>query len=62
MQALDQQLADALWSVNVEAVAREANVSTKTIYRLRHKKHAPSIKTFTELMAAVARIKKAAKR
>ena len=51
------QLADLLSSVNVEDVAREANVSTKTVYRLRHKKHSPTLDTVAAIVSAVKRLK-----
>ena len=51
------QLADLLSSVNVEDVAREASVSTKTVYRLRHKKHSPTLDTVTSLVEAIKRLK-----
>lgn len=54
-----EQLAELLGTVNVEDVAREAGVSTKTIYRLRHKQHAPTLDTVAAIVAAVARVKKA---
>ena len=53
------QLAELLRSVNVEDVAREAKVSTKTIYRLRHKAHAPTLDTVEAIVAAVKRVKAA---
>lgn len=53
-----QQLADLLRTVNVEVVAREAGVSTKTVYRLRHQKHSPSLDTAARLIDAVKRIKR----
>lgn len=52
------QLADLLGTVNVEDVAREAKVSTKTIYRLRHKAHAPTLDTVAAIVAAVAKLKR----
>ena len=51
------QLADLLGKVNVEDVAREAGVSTKTIYRLRHKRNSPTLDTVADIIAAVARLK-----
>lgn len=51
------QLADLLGKVNVEDVAREAGVSTKTIYRLRHKRNSPTLDTVADIVAAVARLK-----
>lgn len=55
------QLAQMLAEVNVEAVAKEANVSTKTIYRLRHKKTSPSLDTVNAIVVAVERLKTADK-
>ncbi len=57
-----EQLADLLSGVNVDDVAREAALSTKTIYRLRHKAHAPTLDTVEKIVAAVERLKKAAKK
>ena len=54
------QLAARLMEVSVEEVAKEANVSTKTIYRLRHKKHSPRLELAERVLAAIARIKKRA--
>ena len=51
-----EQLAKLLHEVNVEDVAREASVSTKTIYRLRHSKHAPTLDTLNRILAAVQRL------
>lgn len=51
------QLAELLGTVAVEDVAREANVSTKTIYRLRHKKHSPTLDTVESILSAVKRLK-----
>ena len=51
------QLASLLSTVNVEAVAKEANVSTKTIYRLRHKTNSPTLDTVAAIVAAVKRVK-----
>lgn len=51
------QLANLLASVNVEAVAKEAKVSTKTIYRLRHQTNSPTLDTVAAIVAAVKRVK-----
>lgn len=51
-----QQLAELLGQVNVEEVAREAEVSTKTIYRLRHQKNAPTLDTVHAILQAISRI------
>lgn len=56
------QLAQLLGTVNVEDVAREARVSTKTIYRLRHKQHAPTLDTVESILAAVKRLKQTRRR
>ena len=53
------QLAELLAEVRVEDVAREANVSTKTIYRLRHKQNSPTLDTVEQIVSAVQRIKAA---
>jgi len=50
------QLAKLLATVRVEDVAREAGVSTKTIYRLRHKQNAPTLDTVAVIVAAVKRL------
>ena len=54
-----EQLAELLRTVNVEDVAREAQVSTKTIYRLRNQENAPTLDTVEALVAAVKRVKSA---
>ena len=55
------ELSALLQGVNVEDIAREANVSTKTIYRMRHKANAPNYATIERILAAVARLKKPSK-
>lgn len=52
------ELSALLLGVNVEEVAREANVSTKTIYRMRHKANFPNLRTVEQIVAAVERMKK----
>ena len=54
-----EQLAEVLSSVRVEDVAREAGVSTKTIYRLRHRENSPTMDTVASILAAVERLKAA---
>jgi DNA-binding phage protein len=51
------QLAAMLSSVNVEDLAREAGVSTKTIYRLRHQQHSPTLNTVQAIVDAVKKLK-----
>ncbi len=51
------KLAELLGAVNVEEIAREASVSTKTIYRLRHKKLPPRYETVEKIMAALERMR-----
>ena len=51
------QLAALLLTVPVEAVAKEADVSTKTIYRLRHMATNPTIDSVARIVAAAKRIK-----
>lgn len=51
------QLAKLLATVRVADVARESGVSTKTIYRLRHKQNAPTLDTVAVIVAAVKRLK-----
>lgn len=53
-----EQLAELLRGVNVAEVARAANVSTKTIYRLRQEKHAPNMATVRKLLDAIKASKK----
>lgn len=53
------QLARLLADVRVEDVAREAGVSTKTIYRLRHKANSPSLDTAQSIVKAIERLKTA---
>jgi DNA-binding phage protein len=53
------ELAQLLRTVNVEDVAREADVSIKTVYRLRHRQHSPTLDTVERLVAAVKRVKAA---
>lgn len=52
-----EQLADLLMTVNVEDLAREAQISTKTVYRLRHKQHSPTLDTVQNLLSAVERLR-----
>lgn len=54
------QLAAMLAEVNVEAVAREAGVATKTVYRLRHKANSPNLQTVEKIVAAVQRLRRRA--
>lgn len=51
------QLAELLRDVNVNRLAQESGVATKTIYRLRHKDHAPTLDTVERLMTGLARIR-----
>lgn len=51
------ELAELLKSVPVGDVVRESGVSQKTVYRLRHVKHAPTLDTVQRLLDAVARIR-----
>ena len=53
-----KQLAELLAAVNVEDVARAANVSTKTIYRLRHQQHSPTLDTVEKILAAIEAVKR----
>jgi DNA-binding phage protein len=50
------QLAELLRRTNVNDLAREAQVSTKTVYRLRNKQHAPTLDTVERLLVAVKRM------
>lgn len=56
------QLAKALMGVHVEDFAKAADVSAKTIYRLRNKTHAPSFATMQKIVAALERQRKAAEK
>ena len=48
-----KELSDLLHGVNVAAIAKAANVSTKTVYRLRHQDHSPNMQTVHRLLAAI---------
>lgn len=50
-------LAQILRSVNVNDVARLSGLSTKTIYRLRHKVHSPTLDTVDAILGAVRKLK-----
>lgn len=50
------ELADVLKRVNVARVAEEAQVSTKTVYRLRHKANSPTLDTVERLVSAVRKL------
>lgn len=52
------ELADKLKRVNVADVARESGVSVKTVYRLRHQAHAPTLDTVAKLLDAIKRLEK----
>ena len=54
------QLSKALLAVNVEDFAKAADVSAKTIYRLRQKTNKPSFETLQKIMAALERQRRAA--
>ena len=56
-----EQLAERLKAVNVEEVAKEAGISTKTVYRLRHMRHAPRLDLVEKLLAAIATVERRAK-
>jgi predicted transcriptional regulator len=56
------ELAELLKSVRVDDVVRESGVSQKTVYRLRHTKHAPTLDTVERLLGAISRIRAKAKR
>lgn len=53
-----ERLAELLADVNVEDVAREANVSIKTIYRLRHKRNSPTLATVARILDAIKRLRR----
>jgi transcriptional regulator with XRE-family HTH domain len=50
------ELAEKLKAANVEELARLSGVSIKTIYRLRHMKHAPTLDTVEALVVAMDRM------
>jgi DNA-binding phage protein len=56
------ELAAMLLTVNVVDVAREAGVSTKTVYRHRRKEHSPNLGTAQALAEAVKRLRRRGKR
>lgn len=51
-----EQLADLLKDANVEAVAKAAGVSVKTVYRLRHQANSPSLDTVAKLLTALEQL------
>ena len=53
-----KELAKMLATVRVEDVAREAGVSTKTIYRLRHQANSPSLDTAQSILRAIEKLSK----
>jgi transcriptional regulator with XRE-family HTH domain len=53
------QLAELLKQVRVEDVAQRSGVSVKTIYRLRHKQHSPTLDTVEKLLKAIDEIRQA---
>jgi DNA-binding phage protein len=57
-----EQLAELLRGVNVAEVAKAANVSTKTVYRLRHQSNLPNMQTVQKLLDAIKATKPARKR
>lgn len=57
-----KELAALLQEVNVRDVAKLAGVCTKTVYRLRWGKNAPSIETARKLIDAAHALRKPARR
>lgn len=57
-----EQLAELLRGVNVAEVAKAANVSTKTVYRLRHQSNLPNMQTVQKLLDAIKATKQPARR
>jgi DNA-binding phage protein len=51
------EISALLQTVNVEAVARESGLATKTIYRLRHKRNSPTLVTLEKLLPAIDRVR-----
>jgi len=51
------QLAELLKGVRVEDVCQLSGMSAKTIYRLRHKQHSPTLDTVEKLLKAIDKIK-----
>jgi predicted transcriptional regulator len=54
------QLSKALHGVNVKDFSKAADISEKTIYRLRQKTHKPSFETLQKILAALERQRRAA--
>jgi transcriptional regulator with XRE-family HTH domain len=54
------ELAETLKQFRVEDVAQRSGVSVKTIYRLRHQQHSPTLDTVEKLLKAIDEIRKAA--
>jgi len=57
-----EQLSAMLLEVNAEDLAKEARVSLKTIYRLRHGVNSPKLDTVAALVDAVHKLKARAAR
>jgi transcriptional regulator with XRE-family HTH domain len=51
-----KQLSQMLGQVNVYDLSQRSGVSEKTIYRLRHEKHSPTLKTLTALLDAAKQL------
>lgn len=51
------ELAALASSVNAEALATAAGISTKTVYRIRQQKANPSLRTMEDVQRAVLSIK-----
>jgi DNA-binding phage protein len=53
-----QELADRLQKFDVQAIAQAAQVSARTIYRLRNMEHAPNWATVESILAAMDKLSK----
>ena len=52
-----EQLSEQLKQVDAKALAAEAGVNIKTIYRLRHGKNSPRLELVERLVAACRKLK-----
>ena len=51
-----KQLSDVLRQVDVKDLAKSSGISEKTIYRLRHEQHSPTLTTVNKLLDAAAKL------
>jgi Holliday junction resolvasome RuvABC DNA-binding subunit len=52
------ELAQVLAQTNVKALSKASGVATKTIYRLRHEQHSPTLDTVAKLLAGVETLRR----